>query len=142
MMFVTGERLKKISDEDCAVLCNLMKSTQVKANQEQLDTSKDGAACLGDSFVSDPDAINIQHTSWIDMTTNWIDIEDDPDLIEDEIDEALEELDKIQIEESDDDNLEDDDETVTDNETASRTVSKTEALECIDKLKKYCEQKI
>ena len=61
---------------------------------------------------------------------------------EDEIEEALEELDKNQKNDAnndDDDLMWDDDETVTDDVT--EIISKREALDCIDKLKKYCDQK-
>ena len=126
---------KKLSEEDCSVLCNLMKSIQLKAKVEKLDTSRSGANCFENSFVCDPDAIYMPPTSWIDMATNWIDIEEDPDIIEDEIEEVIDELEVIDLNE----NLTDNNESMN-NDTVSQKVTKRVALDCIDKLKDYCEQ--
>ena len=75
-------------------------------------------------------------TSWIDMATNWIDIEEDPDIIEDEIEEVIDEL-EVTIDLNE--NLTDNNESMY-NDTVSQKVTKRVALDCIDKLKDYCEQ--
>lgn len=133
---------KKISDEECKTLCNLMKQIQIKAQNTYLDTSSYGAGRgFENSFVTDPDAYTLSAANWNDMATNWIDIEDDEDIMNEEIDEVLENLERAeqeQVDENDDDKDEEDDEETEDDEPVK--VRKTEALKAIDLLKRYCRE--
>jgi hypothetical protein len=87
----------------------------------------------------DPDARSLEHDDWRDMVTNWIDIEEDTNMIAAEIDEVLEGLNE---------NNENDEEELEEEEQIDMMVvdplpktTKLEALQCIDTLKKYCNEK-
>jgi hypothetical protein len=79
---------KKISDEDCDLLCTLMKNLTTKATDSAIDMSKEGYAMQG-SFVEE---LNIDDSELQEIASQWIDIESDEFVQEAEIDEALQEL--------------------------------------------------
>jgi hypothetical protein len=129
---------KRISDEDCDVLCNLMKKIQFKS-ANMIDTVNIPLSLCA-SFAVDPDAYSLGDDDWRDMATNWIDIEEDRDLIEVEIDEVLEGLDE--------NNMEDEEEELDEEEHMDMMmvdplpkITKAEALQCVDTLKRYCTEK-
>jgi hypothetical protein len=131
-----SDRDKKISDEDCNVLCNLMKEIQLKS-ANSIDTVKI-ALSLHASFAVDPDAFSLGDDDWRDMATNWIDIEEDEDMIEAEIEEVMEGLDESNKEEEE---LEEEEQIDMMEVDPLPKITKLEALQCIDTLKQYCIQK-
>ena len=81
---------KKISDEDCDLLCNLMKNLTTKAWESGLDVSPEGFAMQG-SFVEEQ--IAIDDIELQEIMEKWVDIESDESVQEDIIEEAMDELD-------------------------------------------------
>jgi hypothetical protein len=134
-----SDRDKKISDEDCNALCDLMKAIQFKSANIMIDTANI-ALSLQTSFAVDPDANILGNDDWRDMAINWIDIEEDKDMIEEEIDEVLEGLSE--------NNKDDEEEELEEEEQIDMMVvdplpkiTKLEILQCIDTMKQYCNEK-
>ena len=54
-----SEKDRRISDDDCGLLCTFMKKIQIKTTYARLDKSTT-AVCFGESFTDYPDAIDIE----------------------------------------------------------------------------------
>jgi hypothetical protein len=131
---------KKISKEDCDLLCNLMKNLTTKAGESGLDVNREGFAMQG-SFVEE----HIIDTSELqEMVEMWVDIESDESVQEDIIDEAIDELDmKDATEEnaelSDNDPMDEDIDSVMEdgNEDPRPSISFLEASDHIETLRRF-----
>jgi hypothetical protein len=96
---------KKISDEDCDLLCSLMKNLRTKVTDNAIDMSKEGYAMQG-SFVEE---ISTNDRELQELATQWIDIENDEFIQEAEIDEAIQELEMNDVTENENVELSDND---------------------------------
>ena len=54
-----SEKDKRISDNDCDLLCNFKKDIQMKTTSGRLDTSTT-AVCFGEYFTDNTDAIDLE----------------------------------------------------------------------------------
>jgi hypothetical protein len=81
---------KKISDQDCDLVCNLMRNLTTKSWESGLDVSSEGFAMQG-SFIEE--WIAIGDIELQEILEKWVDVKSDKSFQEDIIEEAMDEFD-------------------------------------------------
>ena len=127
---------KKISDQECTHLCNLLSNIKLKCKNNNIDVSKEAYALEG-SVIEE---INMDNIDMRAMVENWVDIEDDPFIKSSEIDEVIEKLEN-NIEE-DDSLMNEDEEPEEESKDDEKTVKPTtfqELQDSINTIDSYCK---